>query len=69
MRKFIIDILNRNGFVVRERSIHYDEIKRWHGAFITNSIIEMLPVSKIDKISLSTYGFKQIYDIVKSHII
>lgn len=69
MRKHVIDTLNKNGYVVRERSIHYDEIKQWQGAFITNSIIEMLPVSKIDRISLSVAGFKQMYEIVKSHIV
>ncbi len=69
MRKYVIDILSKSGFVVRERSIHYDEIKQWQGAFITNSIIEMIPVSKIDRISLSMAGFKQMYEIVKSHIL
>ncbi len=69
MRKYVIDILSKSGFVVREGSIHYDEIKQWQGAFITNSIIEMIPVSKIDRISLSMAGFKQMYEIVKSHIL
>ncbi|MCX7770146.1 MAG: aminotransferase class IV [Proteobacteria bacterium] len=69
MRKFVIDALKKSGYDVRERSIHYDELKQWQGAFITNSIIEMLPVSKIDRISYNTNDFKKIYDIVKSYII
>lgn len=69
MRKYVIDILNKNGYLVRERSIHYDEIKQWQGAFITNSIIEMLPVAKIDRINLSMTGFKQIYETVKSNLL
>lgn len=69
MRKYVIDILNKNGYLVRERSIHYDEIKQWQGAFITNSIIEMLPVAKIDRINLSVTGFKQIYETVKSNLL
>lgn len=65
MRKYVIEILKKNGYIVGERNIHYEEIKDWHGAFITNSIIELLPVSKIDRISFSLSGFDRIYEIVK----
>jgi len=65
MRHYVIDVLREKGFSVSERNIHYEEIKEWQGAFITNSIIEMLPVSKIDRISFSISGFNRLYKLVK----
>ncbi len=65
MRNYVIDVLRKKGFSVNERKIHYEEIKEWQGAFITNSLIEMLPVSKIDRISFSISGFNRLYNIVK----
>jgi branched-subunit amino acid aminotransferase/4-amino-4-deoxychorismate lyase len=65
MRNHVINVLKEKGFLVSEKNIHYDEIKDWQGAFITNSLIEMLPVSKIDRISFSTTGFDRLYKEVK----
>lgn len=47
MRNLILDFLKNEGILVEERDILVNEINDFSGAFITNSIIEILPVARI----------------------
>lgn len=68
MRSYVLKVLKKEGFIVKEENISYTSIQNWQGAFITNSIIELLPIKKIDNHNLSLDGFQNIYGIVKKSL-
>lgn len=56
-REYVIKTLRRLNIKVEERDIHSDEIGNFVSAFLTNSIIEVMPVAKINDIEYKNYNF------------
>ena len=48
-RAVVVDICRENKIKLRQRKIHYFDIKEADEIFITNSIMEIMPVREIDK--------------------
>ncbi|MGO9611920.1 MAG: aminotransferase class IV [Dissulfurispiraceae bacterium] len=53
MRNCMIDALKKEGVKIQERKVNLKDIKHFKGAFITNSIIELLPVRSMDGVLFS----------------
>lgn len=56
-RDYVIKTLKKLKVNVEERNIHLKEIKNFVSAFITNSIIEVMPVSKINDVKYTNYNY------------
>ncbi|WP_420421373.1 aminotransferase class IV [Simkania sp.] len=54
-RQVILELLEKLGISVEIRTIGYDELKSFDGAFITSSSKEVVPVVQVDDISLSMH--------------
>jgi len=48
MRSCMIEALKKEGIKIQEKKVNLKDIKQFKGAFITNSIIELLPVRRMD---------------------
>ncbi len=55
-RKVVIELAKDAGLKVEMRQLSYDELKHFSEAFITSSIKEIMPVSKIDNFDFSIKG-------------
>lgn len=56
-RDYVIKTLRELKVKVEERDIHLSEIKNFISAFITNSIIEVMPVLTINDIKFTNYNY------------
>ncbi len=48
-RSVVIDICRENRIRVRQKKIHYSDLINSHEVFLTNSLMEIMPVRKVDR--------------------
>ncbi len=48
-RAAVIDICRENRIRVRQKKIHYSDVINSHEVFLTNSVMEIMPVKKVDR--------------------
>jgi branched-subunit amino acid aminotransferase/4-amino-4-deoxychorismate lyase len=47
-RSVVVDFCRENDIKIREKKLHYRDLINAEEVFLTNSVIEILPVKKID---------------------
>ncbi len=67
-REFVMEILNKQGLSVSEIDINVNQISEYESAFITNSLVELLPVKKIGNKVFNITQPLNIYGLIKKEI-
>jgi len=49
-RQRVIKLLKEMGFCVKETNISLHDLTHFQGAFLTNAVVEVLPVTKMDTV-------------------
>lgn len=62
MRDVLLDFFKRNGLIAVEDDILKDDMEKFDAAFITNSIIEILPVREIEG---RPFKMAKVYDFIR----
>ncbi len=65
-RKYVFEILNKNGIDVRETGILKDELARFDEAFLTSTIRGLAPISKIDDLRFHTTRANSFFSKIKT---
>ncbi len=68
MRKEVISILREAGFKIEERDVRVAELNTFQGAFITNSIIEVVPLKQIDNIHFNVKAVAKLIELIREDI-
>ncbi|GAB4432692.1 MAG: branched-chain-amino-acid transaminase [bacterium] len=65
IRELLIKSLKRRSVKVEERDVFLKEVKEFSGCFITNSIIEVLPLVKLNNINFNTEEVRDLFCLIE----
>lgn len=66
-RKRIIDICKELGYIVKEERIHYSDINKLDGLFISGTSPKVLPIKSVGNINIASSTNKIILDILEKY--
>lgn len=66
-RKRIIDICKDLGYIVKEERIHYSDIDKLDGLFISGTSPKVLPIKSVDNVNVASSTNKVILNILKKY--
>lgn len=64
-RNYLLDKETVGDFYINQGEIYYEDLKKCDGVFITNALRGVVPVSRIDNISIKTDVVKQLQNLLK----
>lgn len=67
-RDFVIQIAKKSGWEAIEREVAFKEIRTFDAAFLTNSIIEVMPIKKLGAITFDIKNTLELYNLTKESI-
>jgi branched-chain amino acid aminotransferase len=66
-RKYIIEIISKLGYEIREKTICDTELECFEGAFLTGTSIGVLPIKQIDEMTFNSANISAIIDVHKRY--